>query len=150
MEVWLDLEQTVIALWQEPELCNVQEIRHFLQTHNICNVNIFSFAVWHADDKMMFNTYMRPRLVEALGVDIYKVPTVEDMMQVIFHKQGTFTRNEFTNVWGKSKAFHDYIYLSGMEGHHVLIDDMVKNCTVKYENEPYVIRYIDVNTLEKS
>lgn len=149
MRVWLDLEQTIIAIWQEPELCNVPQIRSFLQRQNVKSVNIFSFAVWNDADREVFNRTMRDGIAQALGVKINLVPTLAEVMKTIFHKSGNlFEPHEFCSVWGKTKAFHDYIYLSGQKGSHTLIDDMVQNMTIQYEDENYCMRFVNVDTLE--
>lgn len=149
MKLWLDLEQTIISIWHDPEIVNQEKVVRFCKDNRIEWVNIFSFAIWNEKDRTHFNTHMRGWLEREFGFKIGIVHTCEELMREIFWKHGTvFELGEFTSIWGKEKAFNDYIRLTQKSGHFVLIDDMVDDTVMYRIREDQQIRTINVDRLQ--
>ena len=47
MNIFFDLEETLIASWTDHYLCNKNKITEFLDFYDIRNIHIFSFAIWN-------------------------------------------------------------------------------------------------------
>lgn len=150
IRVWLDLEGTVIALWQNPEICDdIAQIRSYLLDLGVSEVSIFSFACWHDRDLIHFNRVMREPIEQALGMRIAYVPTVNDIMREIFWKTGALMSvEEFTNQWSKARAFHEFVMMTQADWtSHYLIDDDVPNATTHDHDRCMVIKTINVTAL---
>jgi hypothetical protein len=147
--VWLDLEQTVISIWHDPVLINVEKIKAWLDNRDIKTINIFSFAVWNQADRDQFNAGMRDMIEQALGRRIDTVPTCEEIKRAVFDSKGTvFDLSEFISIWQKEKAFHDYIRLTQGPGEFILIDDTVEDVLIFRDHTHQKICTFNVDRLE--
>lgn len=150
MKLWLDLEQTIISIWDDPVVCNVEKIKEFVANHQPTEINIFSFACWNNKDRDHFNLTMREWLNREFNFTLNRIHTCEEVMDRIFWSKGTvFTLSEFTAIWGKEKAFNDWIVETEEEGEFVLIDDVVANVTIHRPTRGQIIRTLNVDRLYK-
>lgn len=150
LKVFLDLEDTIISNWFSPELKNFHAVKTFLKEHQITNVWIFSFAIWDARDADIFDRKMKSWLEREYEIEIDGVVTVDEMEKTILWKQGMeFTTSEFLSVWGKQRAFHDYITLTQPEGEFLLIDDMVQSSTTTILKSKQTIDFLNVLEIPK-
>lgn len=147
MKVFLDLEQTIILSWEDPELCNVEKISSLLIATNIKSVSIFSFAIWNEDDKKHFDFTLRPLIETALKVRVDSWPSVDDMRREIMHKLGTdWDQHEFISVWGKSRAFFDWCRMMVKEN-ALLIDDVVDDEILMNNRTGFAISTMNVDRM---
>lgn len=150
LKVFLDLEDTIITDWFNSELKNFHAVKTFLKEHQITNVWIFSFAIWDARDADIFDRKMKSWLEREYEIEIDGVVTVDEMEKTILWKQGMeFTTSEFLSVWGKQRAFHDYITLTQPEGEFLLIDDMVQSSTTTIPKSKQTIDFLNVLEIPK-
>jgi len=54
MEVWLDLEDTIITNWNEALLTNNGKIKKWLDERDVKELRIWSFAIQNNNDKERF------------------------------------------------------------------------------------------------
>ena len=148
MKLWLDLEQTIISVWDDPVICNKEKVMKFVKNHSPTEVNIFSFAVWDDKDRYHFNENMKSWLEDVFEFRINRVPTVDEMVRKIHTQKGTvFTRSEFTAIWRKEKAFIDWIVETEGAGEFILIDDAVDNITMTRHRSNKTIHILNVDWL---
>jgi hypothetical protein len=139
--LFLDLEDTVITPvvddWANTELINCEKVKSFIEQFQPNYVNIFSFAVWHAQDLAEFNWSVRPRLEKALEVPLTSVPLLDtDILQACCNAKWISSkrvhRKDVINFWGKQEAFrlftmNKYGRIDSTQISHevVLLDDQV-------------------------
>jgi hypothetical protein len=124
MEIWLDLEQTIISTWEDPVACNIEKVSAFLEELNPQFVNIFSFAVWNSRDQRIFHERLKPWLSNLLGVQINSCPCLDDIRREAF--SGTVLDNtEMTSMFGKAGVFDRFIRATRGSGVFILVDDVV-------------------------
>ena len=152
---WLDLEQTIIASWDDVFLINVTTIRDFLKSRNITEVGIFSFAIYNEADKEEFRKNVKPIIELALGVTVTTYPSVQDMIRV--EKQFTGVRfdqpyevTEYIHLRGKKDAFINYIQGICEFETAILIDDVVPDLTLSHRFKGWAIELWNVDSLRKA
>ena len=130
--VFLDLEETIIKSWHDPVLINVEKIRSFLKEHNTTKIHIFSFAIDNGMDKLKFNhSGLKKEIEDRLDVEIVATPSVQEIMKVcVSHTGNVFEMYEFKALWGKMRAFHDFINACFVGCECWLLDDVVQNTTL--------------------
>jgi hypothetical protein len=150
MNVFLDLEETIIHSWSDARLMNAQRIRDFLHQNSVNQVSIFSFAVWDDNDQMKFASEIQPMLETALDVRVVLCPTVQDMMLADTQLTGVHWHGdvgEFIPIRGKHDAFHNWCMLNCVGQSSVLIDDVVKNTFFIDHDSNTVVTTLNVNKL---
>ena len=151
--IWLDLEQTIIASFGNPELCNVQKIGAFLQANNVSEVGIFSFAIWNEADQHEFEKHIKPTIELALDVHVVTWPTVQNMMKADFEYTGVrfdtaWEVSEFIQLRGKMGAFEHFIRSRRPNFiRAVLIDDVVTDTTITNRKTGQTIEFWNVDNL---
>lgn len=149
VELFLDLEGTIIRSWHDPEIINLEKIKGYIREFGVTKVCIFSYAIRNETDQATFEKQYRGFLEEKLGVTITQVPTVEHIKQPclkFYPKAVPMYDFEFVNVWTKQRAFidnctHRYITDNAV---CVLLDDVVQNMTMVIEDKNLTIRTIKI------
>lgn len=144
--VFLDLEETIIDSWHSGLLVNVQVLRDFLEKNNVTEVGIFSFAVYNDRDLEIFNRDHKPFIERALNVTITSCVTVEQMMKKDTAFTGIFFDNvsDFISVRGKKDAFINFVNGNVKFDKAMLIDDVVPNMTVRFNDLNKEIELVNV------
>ena len=149
---FLDLEQTIIRAWDQPDLINLDKIRKFLTANKADEVRIFSFAIWDDKDKNKFSTEMKPRIEEALDLPVQSWPSCQDMMRADFQHTGVrFEKgheiSEFIQLRGKKDAFIHFVCNEYRFNRAVLIDDVVPDLTLSHRTQGWAIELWNVDNL---
>lgn len=149
--VFIDLEQTIIGVFGDPELCNVDKIHKFLRSHRVHTVHIFSFAIWSENDQLVFTKSIQPMIERALEVKVGHHPSVQDMMRADQEHTGVrfdpqWEVSEYIQLRGKPQGFINYINAKHKYHCAVLIDDVVPNMTVRYDDTASTIHLLNVDT----
>lgn len=148
--VWLDLEGTVIATWDDPELGNIQKVRQWLKNEGAKAVGIFSFAIDDDKDKTYFkNSFTLKALEQALGVMITRIVTVEEVRHAIMLKNKVKLEGlwEVKQLWSKERGFIDFCFQHFKDCECVLLDDLVNDMTMTFERKNLTIRTVNVDDL---
>lgn len=154
--VFLDLEETVINNWHEQYLVNTLKVKDWLQSIEAKEVDIFSFAIYHDADKTKFVKEMKPFLERVLEVEINTWPSVIEMAIADTKETGDYWLRdseslgiiEYINVRGKTYGFINYVRQVYRGQNCVLLDDVVPDMTVTFDNEdPQTIQLVNVKKL---
>lgn len=153
MRAYLDLEGTIIDVFDSGHLMNVDKIRAILKGYGVKEVGIFSFAILHDADRQDFYARLAPSIEEALGVKIIVAPTIHDMMRNDFNISGTYwdikngvEMSEWMSLRGKAESFRMWALQQGKQGDNfVLIDDVVPNMTIVYEDIELTMKFINID-----
>jgi hypothetical protein len=133
MNIWLDLEETIINNWDDGLLMNVSRIKHWLDVLEVKEINIWSFAIWNQDDKDFFVTSgMKGGIQRVLERDIIEFPSVEDMRAYVYEYERIKydSQSEFMSINGKRWSFIKYCMAHQIGQHSILLDDAVPNLDV--------------------
>ena len=127
LNVFLDLEETVIKSWHERSPVNLHKVQHTLKLLDAKQVTIFSFAISDDKDKETFDQEnFKCALEKMFEIEIIAFPSVQEIMKVCMKHTGNhFEQHEFLSVWGKYRAFHDYCSAKHSGESSVLLDDVV-------------------------
>lgn len=140
--LWFDLEATMIESWDKPFIINQEKIFNFLREFPCDEIGIFSFAIWDDKDREHFNKHFKVVLEELFGIRIVHIPTKQELFQAIKKANGKqFDFQDFFDFWGKENGFSDWIRAT-QTGTHILIDDMVEDCEMKFKNCHIIMRHI--------
>lgn len=144
--VFLDLEETIIDSWQSGLLVNVQVLREFLEKNNVTEIGIFSFAVYNDRDLEIFNRDHKPFIEKALNVTVTSCVTVEQMQKSDTKFTGIFFDNisDFISVRGKKDAFINFVNANIKFDKAMLIDDVVPNMTIRFNDLNKEIELVNV------
>lgn len=146
MHLFLDLEDTIITpittSWWQCSLIHQERIRHFIHTHPIEQLHVFSFALHNAHELERFNQAVRPRLEHSLGMPFTLTPTIDDAILPVcaaahqLHPQRV-DFSDLVDFWGKQNAWRTFLahapciqQLAQNKStplHCVLIDDLVES-----------------------
>lgn len=153
MNVFLDLEETIIQSWYNPTLVNVSSIRTALRdVFDIESVGIFSFAIGNNTDREKFISQFMPMIENALEVrvDLDRIVTCDEMMKNSRELHGCVFESwaDYINVVGKGGAFIDHCRLHRVGMNTILIDDCVRNSTTIDHDTVTTIRLLPVQTLD--
>ena len=153
MNVWLDLEGTIITSWEDfllNPLCviNIKKVTNWLKFNGITEINIFSAAIYDAKDKSTFETEMKDILERLLNVKIIKYPSIEELMILTrsFDQYRYDSVHEFIYHNGKFISFLKLCVENYNTQYHVLIDDCVDNWIMEKSNHTR-IETININNL---
>lgn len=155
LKIFLDLEDTIIKLWDDPQLVNVQAINSFLTmlAHDrprVETISIFSFAIWDDKDRAAFvDRHIKSTVEQALNVTVDEWPSVEQMQQIIEKWSGFkfFDRMDFMQLHGKHDAFIKMCIAREQNVHCILIDDAVPHRTVVDHDRQLDIELMPVHKL---
>ena len=149
--IWFDLEETIIKDLEHIEIINFEKIKEIIKTHVNSNTEvsfgIFSFAIWDEKDISHFENIIKPFIEKVFNIKIEFYPSKNEMFNVI--KAGlkkSFDFMDFNDFWNKSTAFIDFIKFSPLElnkFNHFFFDDMVTNCSLKFDTFSIHILNID-------
>ena len=147
VKVFLDLEETIIVNFNDPliTLCNVGKIRDFLQDLEVKEVTIFSFAIWDAKDLETFNSEIKPMIERGLNVKVVACPTTEEIRKTVLKRLlAHFNMHDFLSLWGKKRAFIEFVQEVEGEGEFILIDDCVPMMSFKDHTTKQKVHLINV------
>lgn len=144
IRLFLDLEDTVIDNWDDfmfiPSKC--EKIRNYIKNNDIAEVIIFSFAIDDEKDEEIFKRQHRGDLERVLGVKVGLVVTSNDVKRITGHK----LLHEL-KYFGKQISFLHYIdTIKNDNTDYVLIDDMVENLTLTYNDSNNKVALINIDT----
>ena len=140
--LWFDLEQTLIESWDKPIIINQEKIVNFFKEFPCDEIGIFSFAIWDDKDREVFEFQIKPRIEETFGIKISHVPTKQELFHAIKkNHKCQFSFEDFHDFWDKEKGFVDWIRATN-SGTHILIDDMVEDCEMKFKNCEIIMRKV--------
>ncbi len=143
--MFLDLEETLVKSWHDPVFCNTDLIKEILAVEEIKKVHMFSFAINDDSDKKIFEERFKKPLEKHFDIDIMSWMSIDEIMKEVFQFNGiAFEKFEFTTMWGKLKAFHDFCRNKFKDTECVLIDDVVPNSTFELTDKNLIIRTIHV------
>lgn len=150
MNVFLDLEETVIDNWDNAALVNTTKVKDWLASLGVSKVRLFSFAVYDQRDKDRFNTLLKPFLERVLEVEFLDSPSVDDFQVADTLVTGLHwdSRHDFIQVRGKLDAFRSWCKHKFDKQHNILLDDAVPNATWKNDDSGLVLQYVNVDKLK--
>jgi len=148
--LWLDLEATVIQEWDKPFIINEAKIIALLKEFKPRHIGIFSFAIWKEEDRVVLFDHIKPMLDRNfdIWIDPDLCPTKPEIHIAInekapsrFFMQGRVDFMDMFDFWGKERAFIDWIRAT-QKGTHILIDDMVEDCEMKFKDCHIIMKHI--------
>lgn len=154
--VFLDLEDTVIDTFMDNErFIHVTEMRNFLKSRNIKEVEIFSRAIWTKKEKDHFNKLLKRHFPDILGVEVVgDVPTVQDLIKMISKnkKLSLMSRNDFWDFFDKYDSFYQMVlffikFKQIKNTEFILIDDMVLDHKIEFVQFNVSIETINIKTI---
>jgi hypothetical protein len=150
LNVFLDLEETVINNWRDGQLVNTAKVRSLLKDLGVSSVHLFSFAVYNDADKAHFTKVLKPFLEQALEVEFLDNPSVADFKLADTQLTGIHwdSLTDFIQVRGKIDGFRSWCKVKFDKQHNVLIDDTVPNATWHNTDTGLVLQFIDVRRLK--
>lgn len=150
--VFLDLEQTIIASWDDPYLCNVSKIRDFLEKLKVKEIGIFSFAIYNDTDVAIFWRDIAPIIERALDVKVLVAPSVQSQIRIDREFTGhSFSPDtevhDFIALRGKVQAFINYVNATYHYNRAILIDDVVPDHTLTDRRNGWSIEFYNVDRI---
>jgi len=150
MNVYLDLEQTVVDSWDSGLLVNSTTVKDWLERLAVKEVSVFSFAVWNEQDQQEFWRRLHDPLTRALGVTVKQCPSFKDFMKADTEVTGVRWDDdltEFIAIRGKVDSFRSWCRLHHNGEHCVLVDDVVPNGFWQDVDSGFKVDYVNVTTL---
>jgi hypothetical protein len=150
IQVWLDLEETIINSWHEGLLMNVDKIKKQLELLNVTTVNIWSFAIWDKDDHTEFvKSGMKESIERALNVTINEWLCVDDIQKVVQKYENIVyeSRSDFTLLNGKHWSFIKYCLYKQRGHQNILIDDVVGNWLLSDADTNTIVQLINIKDI---
>ena len=154
--LFLDLEQTIISSWNDPHIINAKAIRDHIEHSNYDEFSIFSFAVYHNEDRHTCINHpdFVPKIARCLDIQINVeyIPTIEEL-RILLCRQfnlppGRVDRDDFFCFSNKDTAFFNYCRQSFKDCECTLIDDAIWDETVvSIASKNLVMRTINVLSL---
>lgn len=144
IEIFFDLEETLINDFEEGFIRNLNPIKIFLENNNIKEINIFSFAIWNDDDLETFDKWHRKGIEDNFDIIIKDVFTVENIAKEILKLTGlSLEVTEVITMFGKEKSFMDFVKSKNFSK-SVLVDDMIETGLFLRKNSCKFINVEDV------
>jgi hypothetical protein len=147
MNVWLDLEETIIDSWSSGILINVFKLKKWLDDHNVQLISIWSFAIWNDEDKQEFVANgMKSEIECSLHRPIISAPSVLNMKDYVYEYEHVKYDDacDFMAINGKHWAFIKFCMGQRPGEHCVLIDDCVPSWTIKDNKTGGVVELINI------
>lgn len=149
---FIDLEQTIIESWDNPNLINVQRISTWLKQERADELRIFSFAIWDDKDKRKFDNDIKPAIQLALDLPVVSWPSVQDMMRADFNHTGIrfeegHAVSEFIQLRGKEQGFFNFVCNQYDFDRAVLVDDVVPDLTRTHRIKGWSVEFWNVDSL---
>jgi len=164
-ELWLDLEDTVITPvvngWFNTQLINVQKITDVIASFQPHFINVFSFAIWNAQERQRFDMGTREMIERAFGFKFNLVLNVdEDIIPICCRQMGiepnTVDFQEMSNFWSKQGAFRLCMrhhstnhrrHNPNLPLHVLLLDDAVYNETLRWPDLQTTVEQRNIDQL---
>lgn len=148
--IFLDLEGTVIDDIDHQNFGNLQKVKRWLAVEGAYVVGIFSFAIDNNEEKHTFmRSPLRKTLEERLSITIGNVVTTEDAMAAAKRRTRVAFDGlwEFKQLWGKERGFIDFAWQTHKDAELVLLDDLVDNQTIFFNDQNLTIHLVNVDSL---
>lgn len=151
VEVWLDLEETVIDNWSDGRFKhrNIEKIKKFLVglAKKPKQLNIWSHAIYDAADKEHFDKFMRESLELELGYLIKEFPSVDEQMNIAkqFENFKYDDRSEFMQFNGKNLSFMKMGFLK-QDTTLYLIDDSAMSISINVHKKNVIMHLLNINS----
>jgi hypothetical protein len=151
VEVWLDLEETIIDNWHDGQFkyCNIIKIKSFLANlpKQPEHLNIWSHAIYDEADKQHFDKYMRESLERELGYLIKEFPSVKEQMQIAkeFENFKYDDMHEFMQFNGKNLSFMKMGFLK-KDTTLYLIDDSAMSISIHVHKNNVIMNLLNIDT----
>lgn len=157
-KVWLDLEDTIIDLFDSARgnnLVNIEPVKQWLFSIEAVKFGIFSFAIWTDVHKKQFDLSLRRRIETTFGL-VTEVLSVEEMASIVSSFTGVrFGVDEdhpnlisdFININGKHDAFIKVCLARERNCTCFLLDDVVPNRTVIDHDKNVTIHLVNVKKI---
>lgn len=149
-ELWLDLEETVIDNWFDQVLLHnkINKIKQYIDNLGVKTINIWSFAIWHNEDKETFvKSGLKETLEDVFNKRIIEFPSIEETMKVTYDVDGYFhydDMREWVQINGKFLSF--FKYAKTRENVELyLIDDCVEHTVVHFPNKNVKIYTLNID-----
>lgn len=141
--LFLDLEETLVKSWHDPVFCNTDFIKDIIEKEQTNQVHMFSFAIIDESDKKIFEDQFKKHLENHFEIEILSWMSIDEIMKEVFQFNGiVFEKFEFTTMWGKLKAFHDFCRNKFEDTECILVDDIVPNSIFEITDKNLIIRTI--------
>ena len=141
--LFFDLEETLIVSLRNHTLVNKDFIKQIIEQEKTNQVHLFSFALSGEKEKTFFEKNLKGFLEDNFEIEILSWPSVEDIMKEAFKfNNNHFDQFEFSSLWGKTRAFHDFCQSKFTNAECVLVDDVVQNSTFILHDKQLTIRTI--------
>lgn len=146
--LYFDLEGTIIDVFDAGNHMNIDRAKSLIATFGVSDIGIFSFAIYDQADKDHFYRNIAPGLEDALGVRIIVAPSVKE--QQIAHEEHTGHKYDSIHDWirmvGKVQGFQSWAYSKlGNCELAILVDDVVPNLDMIYNDINFSISYINID-----
>ena len=149
VNIYIDLEQTIISNWDDGFLINTEKVRDFLKSHNAEGFHVFSFAVWNDADRFVFNTRFKSVLENALESKVLTCNTCEDFMRddTEFTSLRFDSLTDYISIRGKVGAFMNWTASNHAGTTNFLVDDVVPNAVWENQDTRTKCVFVNVNSL---
>jgi len=146
--LFLDLEQTIIDVWQDANIIQVQVpfIKEVIRKFKPEHIGIFSFAIDNESDKEHFRNRMQDKIEMAIGMKITwkHIMSTSEMIKLIKKLNHTVAMDavDFFTWFNKEKALIDCLKASSFQGRACLIDDTVDDSIFVDRNMSILFKHI--------
>jgi len=158
--LFVDLEETLIDNWFDANLASRNRVLDLMFQHGFIGADlqssppvdatVWSFAIWGQEDVDNFNKRLRKWLGEVFNLNFVRIVTTEEMRNAIVELKGFnlgLDVSEMVQIWSKDRTLEDWVKLHIKDFRNseiVLLDDMVMNRTVHFEDDNVKIRFVRV------
>lgn len=158
--LYLDLEETIVTPanegWHLCELINIGKIKEFIAHHKIEVVNLFSFALHNQKEKELFIKYNRSMIEDALGMNLFEIPTMDQHIIPACCKQKKININkvnfqDVVSFWNKDISFVLYLkekYRNNIYNHEIFfLDDAISDMNFSFPNLHFTAQCFNIDEL---
>lgn len=148
--VWLDLEETIINSWSDGILVNSNKLKNWLDSNNVGDIHIWSFAVYGPKDQHEFETSgMKEGIERVLDRQILSCLSILEMYKLVYQYEKIRYDgvNEFCSLNGKHWSFIKYCMGHQIGKHSILIDDCVPTWTIHDKKTGTIVELINVGDI---
>lgn len=129
----LDLEETLIPIWDNWTPINVEKIKSVIRDENIDTLATFSWAIWNDDDIRTFKEN-KAHLEEAIGKEFDMTFSIQHFKSQLTTRTGVsfFDDRDFFDHYRKEDVLFRLALFNWMPGCNlVLLDDVVKEANIQ-------------------
>jgi len=137
LQVFLDLEQTLVASWDDRTRMNASKrfrdlLWEVLALNPNCQINLFSFAVWDEHDVSQFMEF-KDSIENEFNFKFSKIFHRGNVLDAVkkVRKLQLLDGDEMSQLFGKSDSWIDFCKHHQF-GKAILFDDMVDNAIIDF------------------